>query len=91
MTNAKLPPSFLGMDAWMTSQLNVAFICKLTGSLMWLAYYFTFIYVCFYNQAVADILSPGAGIECLYCACILCKVCAKHALAGKFKDFSILC
>ena len=33
-------PSCLGMDAWMTSQLKVAFIRKLRGSLMWLDYFF---------------------------------------------------
>ena len=34
------PTSFLGMDAWMTSKLNVALIRKLHGSLMRLAYFF---------------------------------------------------
>ena len=28
---ARLPPSFLSMDAWITSQLNVALIRKLLG------------------------------------------------------------
>ena len=37
----RLPPSFLCMDAWMTSQLNVALNCKLHGSLMCLAYFLT--------------------------------------------------
>ena len=35
--DTRLPPSFLGMDAWMTSQLNVALARKLRGSLMFLA------------------------------------------------------
>ena len=37
---ARLPPSFLGMDAWMTSQLNVALIRKLRVALMYLANFF---------------------------------------------------
>ena len=36
----RLPPSFLDMDAWMTSQLKVSLIRKLRGSLMCLAYFF---------------------------------------------------
>ena len=61
----------------MTSQLNVALICKLTGSLMCLAYYLTFIYVSFYNQALADILWPGAGIY----VCTVRVFCARSALS----------
>ena len=38
---------------WMTSQLNVALICKLRGSLIYLA----------------DIRSTDAGNKCLYCTC----------------------
>ena len=38
--HALLPPSFLGMAAWMTSQLNVALIRKLRRSLMCLASFF---------------------------------------------------
>ena len=38
--HARLPPSFLGMDAWMTSQLDVALIRTLRESLMCLAYFF---------------------------------------------------
>ena len=37
--HARLPPSFLYMDACLTSQLNVALIRKLPGSLMCLNYY----------------------------------------------------
>ena len=35
-----LPPSFLALDAWMTSQLNGALIRKLRGTLTCLAYLF---------------------------------------------------
>ena len=38
--HARLQPSFVGMDAWMTSQLNVVLIRKLLGSLLCLAYSF---------------------------------------------------
>ena len=38
-----LPPSYVGMDAWMTSQLNVALIHKLHGSLMCLALFLTYL------------------------------------------------
>ena len=38
--HARLLPSFLGMEAWMTSQLNVALIRKPHGVLMCLAYFF---------------------------------------------------
>ena len=38
--HARLPPRFLGMYAWMTSQLNVALIRKLRGALLCLAYFF---------------------------------------------------
>ena len=34
------PEAVHGMDAWMTSRLNVAFINKLRGSLVRLAYFF---------------------------------------------------
>ena len=34
-------PSFMGMDAWMTPQLNIALIRKLRGTLMCLAYFLT--------------------------------------------------
>ena len=57
---------FLGVNAWMTSQLNVALICELSGSFMCLAYFV--IYECCHNQALADVRSTGAGIKCLYCS-----------------------
>ena len=63
---ARLPPSFLGMDAWMTSQLKVALICKLHRSSVCLAY--------FSDTLSMDVCatrhwqtSGGAGIKCLYC------------------------
>ena len=37
--HARLPSSFLGIDAWMNSQLNAALIRKLRGSLMCVAYF----------------------------------------------------
>ena len=54
--HARLPHKLMGMDAWMTSKLNVALVRKLRGSLM-----------CLHNQALADVRSTGAGITCLYC------------------------
>ena len=36
--DTRFPPIFLGMDAWVTSQLNVALARKLRGSLVCLAY-----------------------------------------------------
>ena len=63
---ARLPHSFIGMVAWMSSQLNVALFCKLRGLLMCLAYLLTCFSRMFYNQALADHRSTGAGIKCLY-------------------------
>ena len=40
LIHAQLPTIFLGMDAWITSQLNIALICKLCVSLMCLTYLF---------------------------------------------------
>ena len=51
--HVRSPPSFLGMDAWMTSQLNVALIRKIRGSLMCLDYFLTLSN----NQALADVRS----------------------------------
>ena len=53
--------SFLDIDAWMTSQMNVALIRKLRGSLMCLAYSFLHVtHGCFNNQALTDVRSTGA-------------------------------
>ena len=43
---ALLPQTFLGLDAWMTSQLKVDLIHTLRGSLMCLAYFFDVLPVC---------------------------------------------
>ena len=58
------------MDEWMTSQLNVALICKLSGSLdnsNVIGFLFGFP-GCLCNQTLADVRSTGAGIKCLYCS-----------------------
>ena len=62
---AQLTPSFLGMDPWMTPQLNVALIRKLRGAFMCLAFFFDVIHGCLYNQALAVARSNGAGPKCL--------------------------
>ena len=41
MTHKPTPPNFLGMDAWMTSRLNVALFRKLHVSMLCLAYFLT--------------------------------------------------
>ena len=53
--DARLQPSYLDMEAWMTSQLNIALISKLRGSLMCLAFFLHVIQGCLYNQAMADV------------------------------------
>ena len=66
--HARLSPSFLSMCAWMTLQLNVAFIRK--GVLgHWCAWLILWRVIggCLYNQALADVRSTGAGSKCLYC------------------------
>ena len=67
--HTRLPPSFLGMDAWTTSQPNVALISKLRRSLMCLASFWNAIHGYLYNQVLAIVRSIGAGIKCLYCMC----------------------
>ena len=47
--HVRLPPSFRGMDAWMTSKLNVALVCKLRGSLVCLAYSFGMLAMCVFT------------------------------------------
>ena len=49
----QLPPTFLGMDARITSHLNVALIRKLLGSLMFFAYILT-CYLCMFVQPGTD-------------------------------------
>ena len=65
--HARLPPSFLGMDAWVTSELKVALIRKIRGALMCLAYSLHIIHGSFHNQEMADVRMTDAGIKCWYC------------------------
>ena len=64
--HARLTVRFLGKDAWMTSQLNVALIRKLRGSLIYLAF-LDGIHENLYNRALTDVRSTGEGIRHLYC------------------------
>ena len=66
---AQLPPSNLGMDARMTSQLNVALIRKLRGLCVCLPYLLNVIHGCLYNQTLADVKSTGGEIKCTHCRC----------------------
>ena len=71
--HARLQPSFLDMDARMTSQLNVGLIGELHGSLMCFdMFLWHVIHGCLYNQALADVRSTDAGIKCLYCKWPMC-------------------
>ena len=57
----------------MTSKLNVALARKLRGSLVCLACIFRCVtHGCFYNQALEDVRSTGAGIKGLYGTSRLC-------------------
>ena len=58
----RLASSFLDMGAWVTSQLNVALIRKLSGPLMCLAYFLSVLHGRLYNQANAHARLTGAGI-----------------------------
>ena len=64
--HAPMTPSFLGMDALMTSQLNVALIRRLRGSLMCLAYFLTCYLWLFVQPVLADVRSTSAQFKCLY-------------------------
>ena len=66
--HVRLPPSYQGIDAWKTLQLNIALVPKLRGSLMGFAYILSCYPWCLYNQALANVRSIGAGIKCLYCS-----------------------
>ena len=68
---ARLPHRFLSMDAWMTSQLNVALFRKLRGSFICLAYFLTCYPRVFYRQALADHRSTAAAIKCMYRYCTI--------------------
>ena len=48
--HARLPPSCLGMVAWMTSQLNVALIHQLRGPILCSAYFWHVIRGCLHNR-----------------------------------------
>ena len=50
----------------MTSQMKVALIRKVRGSLLGL-FFLTCYPLEFNNQALADVRSTGSGIKCLYC------------------------
>ena len=65
----RLSPIFLGMDACMTSQLNVDLICKLSGASMCLTSFFDIhvIHWCLCSLAMAGFRSIGARIKWLYC------------------------
>ena len=65
--HAQLSARFLGMDAWMTSQLNVVLISTLLSH--WFAWIIVWhvINMLLHNQALADVRSTGAGIKYLYC------------------------
>ena len=69
--HARLPPTFLGMDATMhmslTTKLKVALIRQLSGSLMCLANFFDKVCMDVCTTALTDDRSTDAGIECLYC------------------------
>ena len=71
----RMQPSFQGIDAWITSELNEALVCKLRVSLISLADIFDIPSMgVLYNQALADVRSTGAGIKCLHCK-------SKHKIA----------
>ena len=66
--HARLQPSFQSIDAWITSKLNEALVCKSRVLLMSLADIFDILSMgVLYNQALANVWSTGAGIKCLYC------------------------
>ena len=66
--HARLPTSFLTMDAGITLQLNEALVLKLCGSLVCLAYFLIcHLWVCL-NQALEDVRSTGAGKIFMYCS-----------------------
>ena len=88
--HARLPPSYLGMDAWLTSQLTVALIPSYMGHwYVWL--FWNVSYGCFYNQALTDVRSTDAGIECLYCMCMLSITVSYYASSYlQFEKFRLL-
>ena len=61
--HARFSPSFVGMNALMTSQLNVIYLAWVIGVL---GSFVTCNPWCLYNQALANVRSTGAGIKYLY-------------------------
>ena len=89
--HARLPYGFLGMDACVTSRLNLALFHKLCVALMCFAYLFELLSTSvFYNQALADARSTGAVIECLHCTCRITLTCLLWMLNGLY-SFSNSC
>ena len=68
--HARLAPSFLGKDAWMTSQLNVVFHRKLRGLLLCLAYFLNML-----SMGVGTTRhwqTPGQLVQALNVCTVLC-------------------
>ena len=83
--HARWPHSFLGMDACVTSRLNVDLVHKLRVSLVCLAYYFWHvIHGCLYNHALVDVRSTGAGIKCLHCKVLLWILCGYSVVTSLY-------
>ena len=65
--HGRLPPSYLVMNGWMSSQLKAALFYRLHGSSMSVAFFYQYVtHGNLYNQALADVRSNGVGIKCLY-------------------------
>ena len=56
--HARFSPSFLGMNAWMTLQLNVALFFELSGSLAYLAKFLTCYQSVFVQSGTSSFQSP---------------------------------
>ena len=66
--HARLPPSFLGMEAWMTSQLNQLWFGSYVVHLsVWHFLFWHIRHGCLYNRVLAVDRSTDAGIKCPYC------------------------
>ena len=81
---ARLPPSFLSMDAQMTSELNIASIRKQRGSLIYLLMILT-CYPCLF--VVADVRSTGTGFKRLHCTCTI-SIDTDHESARDFNEIA---
>ena len=71
--HALLPTSFLGMDAWMTSQMKVACIHKLRGSSTCLAYSFDMLSMAVYTTRHWQ--TSGRSVQQLNVCTVLQEVC----------------